>query len=36
MLGTLRSRLESVGRLEILDEVGTKAMGTSPRYPKQR
>ena len=34
MLGTLRSRLESVGRLEILDEVGTKAMGYFAAVPE--
>jgi serine/threonine-protein kinase len=33
MLGNLRGRLESVGRLEILDEVGTKAMGYFAAVP---
>jgi tetratricopeptide (TPR) repeat protein len=34
MLGDLRKRLEPVGRLEILDEVGNKAMGYFAAVPE--
>jgi serine/threonine-protein kinase len=34
MLGNLRTRLESVGRLEILDDVGTKAMAYFAAVPE--
>ena len=34
MLGNLRTKLESVGRLEILDDVGTKAMGYFAAVPE--